>query len=50
LLYEYKAFYSFQACTLLGACLPAFSFLTVWELTGSLSASAFAGAIILFGT
>lgn len=38
-----------QACTLLGACLTPFSFLTVWELTQSLTASAFAGLLALFG-
>lgn len=36
------------ACTLLGACLTPFSFLTVWELTQSLTASAFAGLLALF--
>ncbi len=37
------------ACTLLGAALAPFSFLTVWELTRSLAASAMAGAFVVFG-
>ena len=36
------------ACTFLGSCLTPFSFLTVWELTRSLTAAALAGALILF--
>ena len=36
------------ACTFLGTCLVPFSFLTVWELTGSLTASLFSGALIVF--
>jgi len=36
------------ACTLLGACLVPFTFLTVWEMTSSLNASFIAGSLILF--
>ena len=35
------------ACTALGACLVPFSFLTVWEMTGSVNASVIAGFLIL---
>ncbi len=37
------------ACTLLGAALAPFSFLTVWELTRSLAAAAMAGAFVVLG-
>ena len=37
------------ACTLLGAFLTPFSFLTVWEMTKSLTAASLAGALALFG-
>ena len=35
-------------CTLLGCAIVPFSFLTVWQFTGSLTASSLAGVILVF--
>ena len=40
----------YQGCTLMGAMLVPFSFLTVWEMTFSLPAATYAGVLILLGT
>lgn len=39
----------FQGCAIMGALLVPLSFLTVWEMTFSLSAATFAGMSILLG-
>jgi len=38
-----------QFCTILGLFLVPFSYLTVWEMTGSLNAAVLAGIFILCG-
>ena len=37
-----------QCCTALGSFLVPFSYLTVWEMTGSSTAATIAGALVLF--
>jgi len=38
-----------QFCTALGAAIVPFSYITVWEMTESLTAAGLAAAFIIFG-
>ena len=37
------------ACTALGACLVPFTYLTVWDLTKSVTASSLSAVLLVFG-
>ena len=37
------------ACTALGACLVPFTYLTVWDLTRSVTASSLSAVLLVFG-